>query len=135
MVFLTRKEHFNAAHRLFNPNWSDDKNKEIFGKCANRNFHGHNYDLYITVKGNPDKESGLIMNLKELSDIIQLHIIEKVDHKNLDTDVEFMKGKITSTENIAKGIWNELQPHIKNCQLHCVKLYETERNYVEYYGG
>lgn len=134
MVHLTRKEQFNAAHRLYNPKWSEEKNIEIFGKCANPNFHGHNYDLYITVKGIPDPESGIIMNLKDLSSIIKTQIIEKLDHKNLDKDVEFIKGKISSAENLAKAIWIELKPHIKNCKLHCIKLCETERNFVEYYG-
>lgn len=136
MIYLTRKEHFNAAHKLWNPNWSDAKNQEVFGKCANHNWHGHNFDLYVTVKGHPDPDTGFIMDLKKMSNIIQEHVIEKLDHMNLNMDVDFMRGKMASTENLAMAIWGELLPHLtqNNCKLHCIKLYETERNFVEYYG-
>ncbi len=134
MVYLTRREHFNAAHMLSNPNWSDEQNISVFGKCANRNWHGHNYELYVTVKGTPNTDTGFIMNVKELSKIIKEIIIEQLDHKNLNVDVPFMQGKMTSTENLAKEIWNQLEPHIKGCKLHCVKLFETENIYVEYFG-
>lgn len=134
MLYLTRKEHFNAAHRLYNNNWPDEKNREVFGKCANDNWHGHNYNLFVTVKGEPDPETGFIMNVKELSDIIHSKILDKMDHKNLNLDVDFMKDIIPSTENIVKAIWQQIQPHIKGCTLHCVKLYETETIYAEYYG-
>ena len=134
MVYLTRKEHFNAAHKLFNPQWSEAKNVEVFGVCANKNWHGHNYDLYVTVKGIPDKTTGMVTNLKELSTIIKEVIIKQLDHKNLDLDVEFIKGKMSTTENVAIAIFNELKPFIKGCTLHSVKLWETERNYAEYIG-
>ena len=136
MIFVTRKEHFNAAHKLHNPAWSDEKNMEVFGKCSNPNWHGHNYDLYVTVKGEPDPDTGFVFDLKKLSSIIKVTIIDKMDHKNLNMDVDFMIGKFASTEVIAITIWEQLAPHLNtvNCQLHCIKLYETERNYVEYFG-
>lgn len=134
MVYLTRKEHFNAAHRLRNAAWSDEKNEEVFGKCANKNWHGHNYDLYVTVKGLPDPDTGFIMNAKELSQIIKREVVELLDHKNLDLDVAVLKGKMNSTENLIIVIWDLLKPHIKNCELHALKLYETPNIYVEYYG-
>jgi 6-pyruvoyltetrahydropterin/6-carboxytetrahydropterin synthase len=135
MVYLTRLEHFNAAHKLYNPNWTREKNDEVFGMCANDNWHGHNFDLYVTVKGEPDADTGFLMDVKNLSKLIKIYVIEKVDHKNLNMDVDFLKGKMCSTENLAIGIWNELQPHLPaNVQLHCVKLYETPRIYVEYFG-
>jgi len=135
MVYLTRLEHFNAAHKLYNPNWSKEKNEEVFGACANENWHGHNFDLFVTVKGTPDTETGFVMDVKKLKDLIKEHVIKKVDHKNLNLDVDFLKGKMCSTENLAMGIWNQLQPHLPgNVTLHCVKLYETPRIYVEYFG-
>jgi 6-pyruvoyltetrahydropterin/6-carboxytetrahydropterin synthase len=135
MVYLTRLEHFNAAHRLYNPDWTYEKNEEVFGVCANENWHGHNYDLYVTVKGAAHPETGFVMDVKKLSTIIRQHIIEKVDHRNLNLDVEFMKGKMCSTENLAVGIWNELKPHLPaGVALHSIKLYETPRIYVEYFG-
>lgn len=134
MLYLTRKEHFNAAHRLYNPKWTHEQNEAVFGKCNNENWHGHNYDLFVTIKGNPDPDTGFIMNAKELSDIIQKVVIEKLDHKNLNLDVPFLKNILPSTENIAKVIWQELEPYIKNCKLHCVKLYETDTIYAEYFG-
>ena len=139
MMYITRKEHFNAAHKLFNPSWSKEKNELVFGPCANENWHGHNYDLYVTVKGTVNEKTGFIVNLKELSKIIKAEIIDKVDHKNLNLDVEFMKGKLTSTENLIGEFWKLLAPKIlaisdSNAQLHAWKLYETPRNYVEYFG-
>jgi 6-pyruvoyltetrahydropterin/6-carboxytetrahydropterin synthase len=136
MVYLTRLEHFNAAHKLYNPNWSKEKNDEMFGVCANENWHGHNFDLFVTIKGEPDPDTGFLMDVKKLKVIIKEKVIVKVDHKNLNLDVEFLKGKMCSTENLAIGIWNELAPHLpKNVQLHCIKLYETPRIYVEYFGN
>ena len=136
MVYLTRAEHFNAAHRLSNPGWSYEKNEEVFGKCANENWHGHNYELLVTVKGDPDPDTGFLADVKKLSAIIKDHVIEKVDHRNLNVDVEFMQGKMCSTENLAVAIWHELQPHLPpGVQLHAVKLYETPRIYVEYFGN
>jgi 6-pyruvoyltetrahydropterin/6-carboxytetrahydropterin synthase len=136
MVYLTRQEHFNAAHKLYNPNWSNEQNNAVFGVCANENWHGHNYDLYVTVKGNPDPETGFVYDVKKLSQLIKSQAVDKLDHKNLNLDVDFMAGKLCSTENLAIAIWNQLAPHIPaEIQLHCIKLYETPRIYVEYFGG
>jgi 6-pyruvoyltetrahydropterin/6-carboxytetrahydropterin synthase len=135
MVYLTRLEHFNAAHKLYNPNWSREKNEEVFGVCANENWHGHNFDLYITIKGNVDQETGFLMDVKKLSKMVQEKVIRKLDHKNLNMDVDFLKDKMCSTENLAMGIWEQIAPNLpSNVKLHCVKLYETPRIYVEYYG-
>jgi len=133
---VTRVEHFNAAHKLWNENWTVEKNKEVFGKCSNEHFHGHNYELHVTVKGEPQPDTGFVVNAKSLGDLIKLKIVEEVDHKNLNIDVEFLKGKFTSAENLAIGIWNELQPDIEKMgvALHCVKLIETRSIYVEYFG-
>ena len=134
MVYLTRKEHFNAAHRLYNPAWSDEKNFEMFGKCSGKNFHGHNYDLYVTVKGVPSRDTGILINLKDMSALITRHVLDKIDHKNINLEVEFMKGKIPSTENLTEAIFKELQNRFSGCDLHSVKLYETENNFAEYFG-
>lgn len=134
MVYLTRKEHFNAAHQLRREDWSEERNAEVFGKCANKNWHGHNYDLFVTVRGEPSPETGFIMNAKDLSKLIREKIIEQLDHKNLDVDVPFMKGKFSSTENLVKEIWKQLEPHITNCRLHCVRLQETDTIWCEYFG-
>ncbi len=134
MVYLTRRERFNAAHKLYNPAWTEAQNDEVFGKCANQNWHGHNYHLFVTVKGKPDPNTGFVMNAKELSNIIRASVIEKVDHRNLNLDVDFMQDILPSTENFVMAIWKELAPKIKNCQLHCIRLYETENIYVEYFG-
>ena len=135
MVYLTRIEHFNAAHKLYNPAWDREKNEQVFGKCANENWHGHNYELYVTIKGKPEPGTGFLYDAKKLSIIIQQHIIQVLDHHNLNLDVEFMKGKMCSTENLVIEIWNQLVPHIpEHVQLHCIKLYETARIYVEYFG-
>ena len=138
MIYVSRQEHFNAAHKLHNPKWSDERNREVFGPCANTNWHGHNYDLIVTVKGTPDPETGFVVDLKALSDLLRVHITEQVDHKNLNLDVPFMAGQMASTENLVIAFWQILErelPAITNAQLHCVKLYETPRNFVEYYGG
>ena len=135
MVYLTRQEHFNAAHKLYNPNWSNEQNNAVFGVCANENWHGHNYDLYVTVKGNPDPETGFVYDIKKLSQLIKSQVIDKLDHKNLNLDVDFMTGKLCSTENLAIAIWEQLAPHLPgSVELHCIKLYETPRIYVEYFG-
>ncbi|MBX5439063.1 MAG: 6-carboxytetrahydropterin synthase [Thermoflavifilum sp.] len=134
MMYITRRVHFNAAHKLYNPAWSKAKNEEVFGKCANENWHGHNYVLFVTIKGEVDPETGYVTDAKRLHEIIQRKIVDQVDHKNLNLDVPFMKGKICSTENFAKAIWEQLAPEIKQGQLHCIKLYETENIYVEYFG-
>ena len=135
-VRVIRRERFNAAHRLFNPSWSDEKNEQIFGKCANKNWHGHNYNLFVTVEGPIDKDTGYVIDLKVLSDIIKNRIVDKMDHKNLNLEVDFMKDTITTAENIAIKIYEELESDIKDTgnHLYSVKLYETENNYVEYYG-
>jgi len=136
MVYLTRAEHFNAAHKLYNPSWSKEKNDEVFGKCANDNWHGHNYELFVTVKGEPDPNTGFLVDAKNLSILINQHVVDKLDHKNLNLDVDFMQGKMCSSENLVIEIWNQLWPHLPdNIQLHCIKLYETPRIYVEYFGG
>jgi 6-pyruvoyltetrahydropterin/6-carboxytetrahydropterin synthase len=138
MVLVSRKEHFNAAHRLFNPNWTDEKNAEVFGACANVNWHGHNFELIVTVKGTPNPDTGFVIDLKQLGDIIKSEVIDKVDHKNLNLDVDFMKGKIASCEIFIIEIWNILAPIITktspNAQLHYLKLVETNKNFVEYFG-
>ncbi|MBD0297745.1 MAG: 6-carboxytetrahydropterin synthase, partial [Flavisolibacter sp.] len=112
MVYVTRVEHFNAAHKLYNPAWSREKNDEVFGKCANENWHGHNYELYVTIRGVLNPETGFVYDVKKLSSLIKEHVIEKVDHKNLNVDVDFLRGQFCSTENLAIGIWRELQPHL-----------------------
>lgn len=136
MIYLTRRERFSAAHRMFRPDWGDEKNTEVFGKCSNPNWHGHNYVLWVTVKGNPSGENGFVMNINILKAIIQKRIIEKLDHKNINIDVDFMRGKIATTENLAVAIWNELKPAIEKegAELHSVRIEETENNYIEYYG-
>ncbi len=136
MVYLTRLEHFNAAHKLFNPTWSREKNEEVFGVCANENWHGHNFDLFVTIKGEMDPDTGFLFDVKKLSILIRDHVIKKLDHKNLNLDVDFLHGKMCSTEVLAISIWQQLQPHLpEHVQLHCIKLYETPRIYVEYFGG
>ena len=138
MLYVSRKEHFNAAHKLYNPNLSRERNIEIFGACANENWHGHNFDLIVTVKGTPDPETGFVVDLKKLSTMIRREVIDKLDHKNLNLDVDFMQGKLASCENLAVEIWKILNQHMPAItsfgKLHCVKLYETPRNYVEYFG-
>ena len=135
MIYLTRIEHFNAAHKLYNPAWSFEKNEEIFGKCANENWHGHNYELYVTLKGEPEPDTGFLMDAKKLSMLIKQHVLDKLDHKNLNEDVQFLKGQICSTENVARAIWMQLLPQLPtNVTMHAVRLYETPRIYVEYFG-
>ena len=135
MVYITRIEHFNAAHKLYNPKWSKEKNESVFGKCANENWHGHNFELYVTIKGIPDPETGFVFDVKRLSIIIKDHVLEKLDHKNLNEDVDFMSGKLCSIENLVMGIWDQLNPHIpEGIELHSLKLYETPRIFAEYFG-
>lgn len=136
MVFLTRIEHFNAAHKLYNPQWTKDKNEMVFGKCANENWHGHNYELHVTVKGEVSDDTGFVMDAKKLSIITEQFVLNELDHKNLNLDVEFMKDKLCSTENLAKSIWQQLSSRLpQDVQLHGIKLYETPRIYVEYFGN
>ena len=138
MVHVSRKEHFNAAHKLYNPAWSREKNIEVFGPCANENWHGHNFDLIVTVKGLPDPDTGFVIDLKKLSTLIRVEVINKLDHKNLNLDVDFMKDKLGSCENLVMEIWKILAPKISSISkfgtLHSIRLFETPRNYVEYYG-
>jgi 6-pyruvoyltetrahydropterin/6-carboxytetrahydropterin synthase len=134
MVYLTRREHFNGAHRLYNNKWSAEQNELTFGKCANKNWHGHNFDVFVTVKGTPNPDTGFIMNAHELSKIIKREVVDRLDHKNFNMDVPELKGVLPSTENVVQQIWKWLVPHITECNLHCIKLVETENIYVEYYG-
>lgn len=135
-VYITRREHFNAAHKLWVESWTAEQNIERFGKCANPNWHGHNFNLFVTVKGTPDPLTGLIVDLKELSQLIRKLVTDKLDHQNLNLDVEFMRGLMPSTENLVIAIWQQLEAEIaaRGGTLHCVKLYETENNFAEYYG-
>lgn len=136
MVYVTRRERFSAAHRLFRQDWSDEKNLEVFGQCSNKLWHGHNYEMFVTVKGDVDPETGFVINLKELSKILKERVISKLDHRNINEEVDFMKGIISSTENLAIAIWNEITGDIEalNATLESVKIYETENNFVEYRG-
>lgn len=136
-VYITRKEAFNAAHKLHREDWSDEKNWEVFGKCSNRNWHGHNFTIFVTVKGIPNEETGFVINLKDLSRIIKDQVVEPLDHKNLNVDVPFLKGVLPSTENIVIQVWELIVKPIVDAggQLVKIKLEETENNYVEYFGG
>jgi len=136
MIYITRRERFSAAHRMFREDWSDEENLRVFGKCSSPNWHGHNYILWVTVKGNVSEEHGFVININILKNLILEKVINKIDHKNINLDVDFMKGKIATTENIAIAIWNELKPHIEKegAILHRIKIEETENNSIEYYG-
>jgi 6-pyruvoyltetrahydropterin/6-carboxytetrahydropterin synthase len=135
VMYLTRREHFNAAHKLYNPDWSKDQNDVVFGKCANENWHGHNFELFVTVKGSPSAETGFVVDAKLLSKIINTYVIELLDHQNLNMDVDFMKGKICSIENLVYGIWNQLLPNMPaGVSLYKIQLVETPRIFVEYFG-
>ncbi len=138
MIYVSRKEHFNAAHKLYNPAWTKEKNTEVFGPCANENWHGHNFELIVTVKCMPDPETGFVVDLKKLSTLIRKEVTDKLDHKNLNLDVDFMKDKLASCETLTIEIWKILHQHLPSItrygKLHCIRLYETPRNYVEYYG-
>jgi 6-pyruvoyltetrahydropterin/6-carboxytetrahydropterin synthase len=135
-VFITRKERFNAAHRLFRPDYSEEQNLKVFGKCSNPNWHGHNYTLLVTVKGEVSEETGFVTNLRELSRIINEKIILPLDHRNINLEVPFMQGKLASTENLAVAIWKELEAEVAGlgAALHCVRVEETENNMAEYFG-
>ena len=134
MVYLTRKEQFSASHRLHNPDWSDEKNREVFGKCNNPNGHGHNYEMEVTVAGNPPGETGMVMDLKKLSDVINRNIIDRVDHKHMNFDVDFLRGIIPTAENMAVAFWHVLQNTMHGGKLYAIKLYESDHNFVEYRG-
>ena len=131
-IKVSRKEHFNSAHRLFNPAWTDEKNQQVFGKCSNPNFHGHNYELVVSVTGDPDLETGYVYDLKVLSDMIREHVLIKFDHKNLNLDSEYFRNLNPTAENIAVVIWQILREKIDRKLELKITLYETERNFVEY---
>ncbi|RME14513.1 MAG: 6-carboxytetrahydropterin synthase [Bacteroidetes bacterium] len=136
MIYITRKEHFNAAHKLYHPEWSEAENFKVFGKCANPNYHGHNYEIYVTIKGDINPDTGFVMNLFDLSDILKNDVVELLDHKNLNLEIEYFKTHLPSIENLCIFIWNILEPKIRahGAYLHCVKIQETDNNFAEYYG-
>ncbi|MEZ4915964.1 MAG: 6-carboxytetrahydropterin synthase [Chitinophagales bacterium] len=134
MVYLTRVEHFNAAHKLHVDEWSEEKNKEMFGKCCNPYFHGHNFEIFVTIKGKPNPTTGFIMNVHDLSKIIKKEVVERFDHKNLNLEIEHFKKVQPSSENFVMLIWDILKEKLDGYELHCLKLQETDRIYVEYYG-
>jgi 6-pyruvoyltetrahydropterin/6-carboxytetrahydropterin synthase len=136
MVYIQRRETFSASHRLFNSAWTDEQNEAVFGKCSNRHGHGHNFQLIVTVKGTVSSETGFVMNLVDLKDIMMREVIDQVDHRNLNEDVPFLEGVLPSTENLALAFWARLSPAIeaRGAALHCVRIVETENNFVEYYG-
>ncbi|MGO1520766.1 MAG: 6-pyruvoyl trahydropterin synthase family protein [Sphingobacterium sp.] len=136
MIYITRRERFNAAHKLHREEWSLEENERVFGNCSNPNWHGHNYDLYVTVKGTVNPETGFLIDLKRMKEIILSEVIDKLDHKNVNLDVDFMEGKMASTEVMAIEIFKVLRPFFEkeNVMLHVVRLHETENNYVEYFG-
>ena len=134
-IYITRRETFNAAHKLWQEEWSEEKNWEVFGKCSNANWHGHNFELFVTIKGQPDPQTGFIFDAKKLSSIVRERIVDKVDHRNLNVDVDFMQGKLCSIEHFVMAIWKELEPALPpQVKLHALKLIETPRIYVEYFG-
>ena len=134
MIYVTRREVFSAAHRLYNPKFSNEENERIFGKCSNPNWHGHNYTLEVVVAGEIDHDTGYVIDLKLLKDIIIENIIKKVDHKNLNTETDFMKGVIPTAENIAVSIWKVLVNKLPSGKLYAIKIFETENNFFEYKG-
>lgn len=136
-VYITRRETFNAAHKLWREDWSEEKNFEVFGRCSNQNWHGHNFTILVTVKGIPHEDTGFVMNLKDLSAIIKQEVVEPLDHRNLNLDVPFMNGILASTENLVIKIWERIEEPIRQHggELVKIKLEETENNYVEYFGG
>lgn len=136
IAYITRRERFNAAHRLYREELTDKENFEVYGKCSHPNWHGHNFELFVTVKGEVDPVIGYVTNLNKISNIIRELVIDKIDHRNINLDVDFMKDKIASTENLAVAIWNVLKQPIDQLgvNLHCIKIQETENNYVEYLG-
>ena len=137
LVHIIRREHFSAAHKLFLPGLSDEENYQIFGKCSNPNWHGHNYILYVTIKGAVDPETGLVIHLRQVSKLIEEKVLMRIDHRNLNLEVDFLKGKVPTSENVAIGIWNELADEIKKLGgiLHCIRLEQSENNIVEYFGA
>lgn len=136
MIYITRRERFNAAHRLYREDYDDQTNYEVFGPCSNPNWHGHNYQMWVTVKGEINPETGFLINLKDLSKILREKVVNRLDHKNMNTEVDFMKGRFASTESLAVAIWEQIDQPVKNlgAQLHSIKISETENNFVAYYG-
>lgn len=139
MVYISRKEHFNAAHRVYNPNWSDERNQEVFGPCANPYYHGHNFELIVTVKGKPDPETGFVVDMKQLGDLVKREIVDKVDHRNLNIEVPFLEGKIPTCEVMIMEFWTILAPQVTalangRSTLHSLRLIETPKNFVDYFG-
>jgi 6-pyruvoyltetrahydropterin/6-carboxytetrahydropterin synthase len=137
MVYISRKEFFNAAHRLYNPAWSKEENEACFGPCSNEYFHGHNFELTVTVVGNPNPMTGFVIDLKKLGELMKTLIVDRIDHKNLNMDVDFLRGQMTSCENLVKIFWEILAPEVarhSSGRLHKITLQETHKNYVEYFG-
>jgi 6-pyruvoyltetrahydropterin/6-carboxytetrahydropterin synthase len=135
LLYITRKEHFNAAHQLWNSNWTEEQNLAIFGKCANPHFHGHNFDLYVCVKGQPNPDTGCVMDLKKLKVIIREEVIDHLDHQNLNLDVPWLSGQMPSIENISVAVWHRIAAKLPvGVQLHKITLWETQNNFVEYFG-
>lgn len=136
MIYLTRRERFSAAHRMFRPDLTDEENLQLYGKCSNPKWHGHNYVLKVTIRGIPDPEKGYLMNATRLKEIMTELVVDKLDHRNMNQETDFMAGKIATTENLAMAIWDELETPLaaEGATLHCVRVEETENNYVEYYG-
>ena len=134
-LYITRKAHFNAAHQLWNTQLTEEENLNLFGKCANPHFHGHNFELFVCVKGQPDPKTGLVMDLKDLKKIIEREVIEPLDNHNLNLDVPWLQGIMPSIENVVVAIWERIEPHLpKGAQLHKITLWETQNNFVEYFG-
>lgn len=133
-AYVYRRAHFSAAHRLFDPKLSNEQNMDFFGGCSNPNGHGHNYYIEVCIKGEPNPHTGFVIDLKKVKRILQDYFLDKVDHKNLNVDVEFLSGVIPTTENIAIAAWKQIQPHITEGKLFSIRLYETENNFAEYKG-
>jgi 6-pyruvoyltetrahydropterin/6-carboxytetrahydropterin synthase len=134
-VSITREVHFSAAHRVFNPEWSDERNEEVFGPCANPNWHGHDYELFVTVEGELDPDTGFVMDFKDLNSVAQSRVVDDLDHKNVNLDVPWMDGIIASAENLVVAIWERLAGHLPDgVKLAKLTLWETPRHYVEYTG-
>lgn len=136
IAYITRRERFNAAHRLFRSELTDEENYRIYGKCSHPNWHGHNFELFVTVKGEIDSKIGYVTSLTNISKLIKELVVDKIDHRNINLDVDFMQGQIASTENLALAIWKVLIKPVENLgvKLHCIKIQETENNFVEYFG-